>query len=45
MESVENYVSSVIKHYGKIDGLVNNAGGQFVIYAEALSSKGYNLYE
>jgi citronellol/citronellal dehydrogenase len=41
MESIETFVKNTINRFGRIDGLVNNAGGQFPIAAENLASKGY----
>ncbi|MEO7095372.1 MAG: SDR family oxidoreductase [Polyangiales bacterium] len=38
---VEALVDGVLKHFGKIDVLVNNAGGQFPTAAENLSPKGW----
>lgn len=38
---VKELVSSVLKHYGRIDFLVNNGGGQFSSPAEHISSKGW----
>jgi len=41
-DTVKQFVASVLSHYGRIDVLVNNAGGQFVILAEHLSVKGFD---
>ena len=38
---VEGLVDGVLKHFGKIDVLVNNAGGQFPTAAENLTAKGW----
>ncbi|MCL4557790.1 MAG: SDR family oxidoreductase [Deltaproteobacteria bacterium] len=38
---VESLVDSVIKNFGKIDVLVNNAGGQFPSPAENITPKGW----
>lgn len=40
-EHVERFVSRVLEEGGRIDGLVNNAGGQFVANAEDISLKGF----
>jgi len=42
MESVEKFVENVLHKFSRIDGLINNAGGQFPIAAENLNSKGFN---
>lgn len=41
-ESVEKGVDNILSKAGKIDFLVNNAGGQFVSPAESISTKGWN---
>ena len=41
-EQVEALVAMVEREYGRIDVLVNNAGGQFPSPAEAMSVKGWN---
>nr|XP_020014161.1 peroxisomal trans-2-enoyl-CoA reductase isoform X2 [Castor canadensis] len=41
-EEVNNLVKSTLGLYGKINFLVNNAGGQFLSTAEHISSKGWN---
>jgi len=41
-EKVEEYVKKVLAKFGKIDILINNAGGQFPVNAELLSSKGFD---
>jgi citronellol/citronellal dehydrogenase len=41
-EAVEAFFSTVAERYGRIDGLVNNAGGQFVSPAEAITPKGWH---
>lgn len=40
-EDVQSLISHVVKEYGSVNILVNNAGGQFVCAAEDLSSKGF----
>jgi citronellol/citronellal dehydrogenase len=40
-EQVDRVVDSVISRYGKIDLLVNNAGGQFMAPAEDITPKGF----
>lgn len=40
-EAVTAYVDSVIDRFGRIDVLINNAGGQFPTTAESLSPKGF----
>jgi citronellol/citronellal dehydrogenase len=41
-EQVEALMESVLERYGKIDGLVNNGGGQFISPAEDIRLKGWN---
>jgi len=41
-EQVKNTVQTIIEKLGRLDGLVNNAGGQFSSPAEAISAKGWN---
>ena len=41
-ESVASCVDEVIQKCGKIDFLINNAGGQFPSPAEAINTKGWN---
>jgi citronellol/citronellal dehydrogenase len=40
-EAVKAVVASVVQKLGRIDGLVNNAGGQFMTPLEAISAKGW----
>jgi citronellol/citronellal dehydrogenase len=41
-ETVRNTVRAVIAVHGRIDGLVNNAGGQFIAPLEKISAKGWD---
>ncbi|MBL4753448.1 MAG: SDR family oxidoreductase [Flavobacteriales bacterium] len=41
-ESISKCVEQVLKEVGKIDLLINNAGGQFPSPAEAIRTKGWN---
>ncbi|XP_006157517.1 peroxisomal trans-2-enoyl-CoA reductase isoform X2 [Tupaia chinensis] len=41
-EEVNNLIKSTLDIYGKINFLVNNAGGQFLSPAERITSKGWN---
>ena len=40
-ETVKATVAGILKAHGRIDGLVNNAGGQFQAPLEAISQKGW----
>jgi len=40
-DSVDSFVDAVLQEFGKIDILINNAGGQFPINAESLTTKGF----
>ena len=40
-ESVYDFVKAVLDTYGRIDGLVNNGGGQFMSPAQMISPKGW----
>ncbi len=40
-EAVDAFVGGVVERHGRIDVLVNNAGGQFMSPAEAISPKGF----
>jgi len=41
-ESVEAFVKTILDAYGKINGLVNNGGGQFMAPAQMISPKGWH---
>ena len=41
-EAVSEAIASIVKTHGRIDGLVNNAGGQFPANAEDISLNGWN---
>lgn len=41
-ETVKNTVQAVIAVHGRVDGLVNNAGGQYLTPLESISGKGWN---
>ncbi|MBZ4211023.1 MAG: SDR family oxidoreductase [Rhodoferax sp.] len=41
-EVVKQTVSAVVERHGHIDGLVNNAGGQYMTPLEAISAKGWD---
>ena len=40
-DAVRSTVAAILSEHGHIDGLVNNAGGQFPMPAEAISKKGW----
>lgn len=40
-EVVKSTVAAVVAKHGKVDGLVNNAGGQYVTPLESISAKGW----
>ncbi|HOF50884.1 MAG TPA: SDR family oxidoreductase [Rhodoferax sp.] len=40
-ESVKKTVADIVAEHGRVDGLVNNAGGQFMTPLEAISAKGW----
>ena len=40
-EPVKAMVAAIVAQHGRIDGLVNNAGGQFMTPLEAISAKGW----
>ena len=41
-EDVNKMVQTAVEHFGQIDGLINNAAGNFVCAAEDLSINGWN---
>jgi NAD(P)-dependent dehydrogenase (short-subunit alcohol dehydrogenase family) len=41
-EQVDEMAARVVRHFGRIDGLVNNAAGNFICRAEDLSPNGWN---
>ncbi len=40
-ESVERFVNTVLQGFGRIDGLVNNGGGQFMMPAHMITPNGW----
>ncbi len=41
-EAVQAFFAEVVQRHGQVDGLVNNAGGQFMSPAEAITPKGWH---
>ncbi len=41
-EAVRNTIAAVVMAHGRIDGLVNNAGGQYITPLENISAKGWD---
>jgi citronellol/citronellal dehydrogenase len=41
-DAVRQTVATVVAEHGRIDGLVNNAGGQYLMPLEAISAKGWD---
>lgn len=41
-EMIDTFLDAVLERFGRIDVLINNAGGQFPTLAEALSAKGFH---
>lgn len=40
-ETVQKTVAAIVAQHGRVDGLVNNAGGQYMTPLEAISAKGW----
>ncbi|MHC4831474.1 MAG: SDR family oxidoreductase [Planctomycetota bacterium] len=40
-EAVKACIAGALSHYGRLDGLVNNAGGQFLCPVDQISTKGF----
>ncbi|GAC1389689.1 MAG: SDR family oxidoreductase [Variovorax sp.] len=40
-EAVQNTVEAIVLVHGRVDGLVNNAGGQFIAALDSISAKGW----
>ncbi len=40
-EAVQNTIEAIVLVHGRVDGLVNNAGGQFIAPLETISAKGW----
>ena len=41
-DSVKNLISNTLEEFGRLDGLVNNGGGQFHSPAENISQNGFH---
>ena len=41
-EDAARVVAAAVEHFGRVDVLVNNAGGQYFVPAEAIALKGWN---
>jgi NAD(P)-dependent dehydrogenase (short-subunit alcohol dehydrogenase family) len=41
-EAVQDVVQAIVVAHGRIDGLVNNAGGQYITPLESISAKGWD---
>jgi citronellol/citronellal dehydrogenase len=41
-DTVKQVIAAIVAQHGKIDGLVNNAGGQYVTPLESISAKGWD---
>ena len=41
-EAVQNTAAAIVLAHGRIDGLVNNAGGQYIAPLESISAKGWD---
>ena len=44
-DQVEAFVDGVLERHGRIDTLVNNAGGQYMTPAEDISPKGFDTVQ
>ncbi len=42
-EQIENLLSETLKHFGKVDSLVNNAAGNFISPTERLSHRAFDI--
>eukprot|EP00638_Chattonella_subsalsa_P002217 CAMPEP_0117762332 /NCGR_PEP_ID=MMETSP0947-20121206/17867_1 /TAXON_ID=44440 /ORGANISM="Chattonella subsalsa, Strain CCMP2191" /LENGTH=284 /DNA_ID=CAMNT_0005583603 /DNA_START=1 /DNA_END=855 /DNA_ORIENTATION=+ len=40
-EAIMSFIKNVLQRFGRVDFLINNAGGQFISPAEAIPSKGF----
>src|SRR6186997_3389363 len=40
-EAVDGFFDNLLERHGRVDVLVNNAGGQFLAPAESITSKGF----